>query len=96
MDKEIILGQFLLKEHVASGGIEPRSFSLDPSGRMMVVANQMRVGEVAASLAVFAVAPDGRLRHVRSLATDADAARPLFWSAMVARGDVPSPGTGEE
>ncbi len=72
-------------QHVDSDGIEPRTFSLDPSGRMMVVANQMSVGEIPASLAVFAVAPDGKLRHVRSYPISDDGGRPLFWSAMVAR-----------
>jgi hypothetical protein len=40
---------------------------------------------VPASLAVFAVAPDGKLRHVRSYPISGDGLRPLFWSAMVAR-----------
>ncbi len=78
-------GRPMAIQHVDSDGIEPRTFSLDPSGRMMVVANQMRLGEVPASLAVFAVAPDGKLRHVRSYPISDDGLRPLFWSAMVAR-----------
>lgn len=72
-------------QHIDSDGIEPRTFSIDPSGRMMVVANQMRVGDVPASLAVFAIAPDGKLRHVRTYPISDDGGRPLFWSAMVAR-----------
>ncbi len=72
-------------QHIDSDGIEPRTFSLDPAGRMMVVANQMQIGEVPASLAVFAVAPDGKLRHVRTYPISGDGLRPLFWSAMVAR-----------
>ena len=74
-------------------GIYPRTFALDPSGRMLVVANiqPMLVREgaglktVPANLATYHVGPDGRLGFVRSYEVDTgDSSQ--FWSGMVALG----------
>lgn len=72
-------------------GIYPRTFSLDPSGRMLVAANiqPMLVREgaglktVPANLATYKVSPDGRLAFARSYEVDTDDAT-QFWSGMVA------------
>ena len=74
-------------------GIYPRTFALDPSGRMLVVANiqPMLVREgaglktVPANLATYHVGPDGRLSFARSYEVDTgDSSQ--FWSGMVALG----------
>jgi 6-phosphogluconolactonase (cycloisomerase 2 family) len=74
-------------------GIYPRTFALDPSGRMLVVANiqPMLVREgaglktVPANLATYHVGPDGRLGFARSYEVDTgDSSQ--FWSGMVALG----------
>jgi 6-phosphogluconolactonase (cycloisomerase 2 family) len=88
-----ITGAPRLVQAVDTTGFEARTFSIDPSGRMMVVGNQMpldvsrdgKVTAVPASLAVFGVREDGTLAFVRSYLTDAETGRPMFWTGMVAR-----------
>jgi 6-phosphogluconolactonase (cycloisomerase 2 family) len=74
-------------------GIHPRTFSLDPGGRMLVVANILpmlvRDGDgvkaVPANLAAYRVGPDGKLTFAQSYEVDTgDASQ--FWSGMVALG----------
>lgn len=74
-------------------GYHPRTFSLDGTGRLLVVGNQSPMaapngrGErlVPASLAVFRIGADGRLTFVRTYDVDADpaAGRLLFWMGLV-------------
>jgi 6-phosphogluconolactonase (cycloisomerase 2 family) len=72
-------------------GIHPRTFSLDPSGRMLVAANiqpmMVREGDgvrtVPANLATFRVGPDGKLAFAHSYEVDTGDAM-QFWSGMVA------------
>jgi 6-phosphogluconolactonase len=74
-------------------GIHPRTFSLDPSGRMMVAANiqpmLVRDGDgiktVPANLATYHVGADGRLTFAYNYEVDTGAAM-QFWSGMVALG----------
>jgi 6-phosphogluconolactonase len=74
-------------------GIHPRTFSLDPSGRMLVVANiqpmLVRDGDgvktVPANLATYHVSPDGKLGFAHSYEVDTGEAM-QFWSGMVALG----------
>jgi 6-phosphogluconolactonase len=74
-------------------GIHPRTFSLDPGGRMMVAANILPmlvrdgtgVKMVPANLATYHVGPDGKLGFVRSYDVDTGDAM-QFWSGMVALG----------
>lgn len=71
-------------------GVHPRTFAIDPSGRILVVANMQEVlvrdGEsvkpLPANLAVFRIGADGRLAFVRKYDQDS---RPggLFWTGMV-------------
>ena len=60
-------GEPSLIQNIDTRGGEPRTFALDPSGRMLVAANQVQVRNRAngsilpASLAVFKVQSDGKL-----------------------------------
>ncbi len=56
-----------LIQHAPVHGLEPRSFAIDPSGRMLVAANQYPRPDLPASLDVFAIAEDGRLGHKRAI-----------------------------
>ena len=74
-------------------GIYPRTFALDPSGRMLAVTNiepkLVRDGTglktVPANLATYNVGPDGKLTFARSYEVDTGNAS-QFWSGMVALG----------
>ncbi|MEJ2206117.1 MAG: beta-propeller fold lactonase family protein [Gemmatimonadota bacterium] len=76
---------------VDTHGIYARTFSIDPSGRMLVAANirslvvrrGAAVQEVPANLSVFSIGEDGRLEHVRSYDLDFAPDEP-FWSGLVA------------
>ncbi len=71
-------------------GIHPRTFSVDPSGRLLVAANLMPmlvrdgagVKTQPANLAVYRVGNDGKLDFARSYETDTGGAM-QFWSGMV-------------
>ena len=86
-------GEPSLIETVDTLGFEARTFSIDPSGRMMVVGNQIPldiakdgvVTTIPSSLAVFRIRDDGTLDYARVYHTDATADRPMFWTGMVAR-----------
>jgi 6-phosphogluconolactonase (cycloisomerase 2 family) len=74
-------------------GIHPRTFAIDPTGRLLVVGNQMSMpvregGTIvtrAANLAVFRVGGDGRLTFSRTYDVNAGA-KPLFWVGIVPLG----------
>ena len=76
-----------MRPHHPPRSVSPRTFTLDPAGRLLVVANQTpleisegaAVKSIPASLAVFRIQPDGRLEFVRKL----DTAPALFWTAIV-------------
>lgn len=81
-------GEPTLIQNADTRGVHPRTFTLDPSGRLLVVANMqdvlVRDGDatrpVAANLAVFRIGADGKLEFVRKY----DQARGgLFWTGMV-------------
>jgi len=86
-------GEPTLIQHADVHGIHPRTFSLDPSGRMLVSA-QIRpmlvrdgAGEksVPANLTTFRVGDDGKLTFVNAYEVDTGDAM-QFWSGMVALG----------
>jgi len=86
-------GEPILIQNADVHGIHPRTFSLDPSGRMLVSA-QIRpmlvrdgagVKSVPANLTTFRVGADGKLTFVNAYEVDTGAAM-QFWSAMVALG----------
>lgn len=67
-------GRPTLVEHVDSRGFEPRTFTIDPTGNFVIVANMMnivrkddeRLVDVLPNLSVFRIANDGTLTFVRS------------------------------
>jgi len=77
-------------QSIDTQGICPRTFSMDASGRVLIVGNSrpmlVRSGSsitmTPANLSLFAVAADGRLRHERSYAVDRGGEQ-LFWSGSV-------------
>jgi len=84
-------GQPRLIQHMDSHGIHPRTFHIDPSGRLMVVAHIMgldvltgdTVTRVPTRMSVFRIADDGTLAFVR--AYDIDSGRETqWWMGMVA------------
>jgi DNA-binding beta-propeller fold protein YncE len=84
-------GEPSLIQNVDTRGFTPRTFSLDPSGRLLVVGNQnsVSIGEAAstklvpANLAVFRVASDGMLTFVQRYDI-AVARKPLWWMGIIA------------
>lgn len=81
-------GEPTLIQHVETLGFEPRSFAIDPSGRILVAANQKAlsvleggaVKPVAASLAVYRIGADGKLTYV---AKHDVAGGEAFWLGIV-------------
>lgn len=81
-------GEPTLIQHVDTQGFEPRTFAIDPSGRILVAANQKAlsvldggaVKPVAASLAVYRIGTDGKLTFV---AKHDVAGGDAFWLSMV-------------
>lgn len=83
-------GEPTLIQHMDSHGIHPRTFHIDPSGRLMVVAHIMgltlRDGTVVpARLSVFRIGDDGRLEFARAYDMDVGN-RTMWWMGMVAIG----------
>ena len=86
-------GEPTLIQHIETHGCHPRSFALDPSGRMLVAANLARrrvrdgdsVQTQPATLAAYRVGDDGRLAFQRSYAIDTGDAL-QFWGGMVPLG----------
>jgi 6-phosphogluconolactonase len=84
-------GEPSLIQNIDTHGVTPRTFSLDPSGRILVVGNQTtldvrdvgRTQTIPANLAVFRVQKDGRLEFVRRHDI-AVGRKPLWWVGMVA------------
>ena len=85
-------GEPALIQNVDTRGFTPRTFALDPSGRLLVVGNQssvpVRDGDstttVPANLAVFRVGSDGSLDFVQRHDV-AVGRKPLWWMGIVAR-----------
>lgn len=77
-------------QHVDTQGIHPRTFHLDPSGRMMVVEHNLpvtvrdgsRMKTNAAGLSVFRVHDDGKLTFARKYDVDVGA-HSMFWMGIV-------------
>jgi hypothetical protein len=84
-------GEPTLVQTIDSGGLHPRTFSLDPTGRILTVCNVvptvMRVDgarvEVPANLAVFRVGDDGRLSFLRRYDLEVGTEK-CWWSGTVA------------
>jgi 6-phosphogluconolactonase (cycloisomerase 2 family) len=73
-------------------GVHPRTFAIDPSGSVLVVANMQEVQvrdnggvrPLPANLSVFRIRADGKLDFVRTYDQDTTGGRSLFWTGMVA------------
>jgi 6-phosphogluconolactonase len=84
-------GEPTLIQHVETHGFHPRTFHIDPSGRMLVAAHitGMNVREganvvhVPATMSVFRIADDGKLTYVRKYDVDVGKAF-MWWMGMVA------------
>ena len=70
-------GRPQMMQSIDTRGMSPRTFSLDPEGRILVTANSQ-----SPNLSVFSVGGDGRLAFERRYDIDASQER-LFWSAML-------------
>jgi len=83
-------GEPTLIQSIDTRGVHPRTFSLDPSGRILVAANQQEilvrdkegVRTLPASLSVFRIGGDGKLEFVRKYDQDSRGGS-LFWAGMV-------------
>jgi 6-phosphogluconolactonase (cycloisomerase 2 family) len=84
-------GEPTLIQNIDTHGFTPRTFSLDPTGRILVVGNQTTlavrdgaaVKTVPANLAVFRIGSDGKLEFVQRY--DVGIGRkPLWWAGLVA------------
>jgi 6-phosphogluconolactonase len=81
-----------LIQNIDTRGMTPRTFALDPTGRILVAANQLplSVGEginartVPPNLSVFRVRSDGKLDFVRKYDAETDGRKMLFWMGLVA------------
>jgi hypothetical protein len=83
-------GEPNLIQSIDTHGIHPRTFHIDPSGRLLAVAHimglQVRDGDavrdVPARLSLFRIGPDGKLSFARAYDIDV-AARSMWWMGMV-------------
>ena len=84
-------GEPTLIQNIDTRGVQPRTFAVDSSGRILVAANQAPfsvrdghgVSMVPASLAIFRVRADGKLDFVRKHDVEASNSRSLFWMGLV-------------
>jgi 6-phosphogluconolactonase (cycloisomerase 2 family) len=84
-------GEPTLIQHADTRGIHVRTFSIDPSGRMLVAASIMplavrdgsRIVDVPAGLMVFRIGGDGKLDFVRKYDLETGG-KTQFWSGMIA------------
>ncbi len=83
-------GEPSLIQREPTRGLHPRTFSIDPSGRLLIAANKSpvpvrkdgAVREISAGLDMFRIGEDGRLAFIRTYEVDASK-EPMFWSGLV-------------
>jgi 6-phosphogluconolactonase len=80
-------GEPALVQNIDTHGITPRTFSIDPTGHLLVVGNQTTVegagaDRTPANLAVFRIQGDGHLEFVRRYEV-AVGRKPLWWVGLV-------------
>jgi 6-phosphogluconolactonase len=86
-------GERALIQSADTRGVHPRTFAIDPSGRILVVANQQQilvrdkeeVRPLLATLSVFRIGDNGKLEFVRKYDQDTSGERALYWTGMVGR-----------
>ncbi len=71
-----------LVQNIDTQGSTPRTFSIDPTGRLLIVGNQTTTSTTPANLAVFVIHPDGRLEFARRYPM-AVGQKPLWWMGVV-------------
>jgi 6-phosphogluconolactonase len=84
-------GEPSLIQNIETRGFTPRTFAIDPSGRMMVVGNQntmavrdgTTVKTVPPNVSVFRIRADGELDYMNSYGV-AVGRKPLWWVGLVA------------
>lgn len=84
-------GEPTLIQHMDTHGVHPRTFHIDPSGRMLVVGHIMgskvrdgdSVRTVPARLTTFRIGDDGKLTFARAYDIDVNG-QTIWWSGMVA------------
>lgn len=88
-------GEPTLIQNADTHGNHPRTFAIDPSGRILVVGNSNEVlmrspsgtGDqlltIPASLSVFRIGDDGKLTFVRKYDQKVEGPKTLFWTGMV-------------
>jgi 6-phosphogluconolactonase len=77
-------------QHIATQKIHPRTFHIDPSGRLLVAQHNLPVNvrdgeavkEISAGLSVFRIGDDGKLTFVRTYDIDVGN-KTMFWMGMV-------------
>jgi 6-phosphogluconolactonase (cycloisomerase 2 family) len=85
-------GEPTLIQSIDSGGVTPRTFNLDPSGKLLVVSNmgtkpgldEPTVGKIPNNLAVFKIGSDGKLEFVRKY--EFDKTTEIFWTYFASLG----------
>ena len=85
-------GEPTLIQNANTGGVHPRTFAIDPSGQILVVANMQqvlvrdgdKVRPLPATLSVFRIGGDGKLEFVGKYDQDTGGGRSLFWTGIVA------------
>jgi DNA-binding beta-propeller fold protein YncE len=84
-------GEPTLIQNIDTQGFTPRTFAIDPGGRLLVVGNQVtrlvrdgaRVKTVPANLSLFRIGGDGRLEFLRRYDVGVGG-KPLWWAGLVA------------
>jgi 6-phosphogluconolactonase len=84
-------GEPALMQSIDTHGFTPRTFSLDPSGGILAVANQSPLATrdgtaaktVPASIALFRVGAGGKLEFARKYDVETSPDRQLFWTGIV-------------
>lgn len=77
-------------QHIDTRGFVPRTFSIDPGGRLLVVGNsetfavetEGRVEDVQPNLALFRISDDGSLTYIQTYTVDTGGAT-LFWTGLM-------------
>jgi 6-phosphogluconolactonase (cycloisomerase 2 family) len=85
-------GEPTLIQNADTRGVHPRTFAIDPSGRILIVANMQQalvrdneeVRTVPPTLSVFRIGSDGKLDFVKKYDQDPTGGRNLFWTGIVA------------
>jgi 6-phosphogluconolactonase len=75
-------GEPSLVQNIDTHGVTPRTFSIDPSGHLLVVGNQTTTDTTPANLALFRIESDGRLTFAHRYDV-AVGRKPLWWTGFV-------------